>query len=166
MGDCGAPRRVVALYGVTMRCATCGGSESKVIDSRSADDDTTIRRRRQCMECEHRFTTFERLEEVPLTVVKRDGEREPFDRDNIVAGLRASAVGRPFEPSDFERIASAVEDEARLIGAEVSSEWVGIAVLEQLRSADIVAALRFASVYKGFTEAADFERELRLIKLD
>lgn len=149
-----------------MRCATCGGSESKVIDSRSADDDTTIRRRRQCMACDHRFTTFERLEEVPVFVVKRNGDREPFDRRNIVAGLQASAVGRPFESADFDRIACAVEDEARLIGSEVSSEWVGIAVLEQLRTVDIVAALRFASVYKGFTEAADFERELRLIKRD
>ncbi len=118
------------------------------------------------MACDHRFTTFERLEEVPVFVVKRNGDREPFDRRNIVAGLQASAVGRPFESADFDRIACAVEDEARLIGSEVSSEWVGIAVLEQLRTVDIVAALRFASVYKGFTEAADFERELRLIKRD
>lgn len=149
-----------------MRCVVCGAVESKVVDSRAADDAATIRRRRQCMACDHRFTTFERLEEVPLTVVKRSGERAPFDRDNVVAGIRASAVGRPFEAADFEKIACAVEDEARLIGSEVSSEWVGIAVLEHLRNADIVAALRFASVYKGFTEAADFERELRLIKLE
>ncbi len=118
------------------------------------------------MSCEHRFTTFERLEELPLTVVKRSGERSPFDRNNIVAGLKASAIGRPFEEGVFERIACDVEDEARLIGSEVSSEWIGIAVLEHLRNTDIVAALRFASVYKGFTEADDFERELRLIKRD
>lgn len=149
-----------------MRCAACGGVESKVVDSRSVDDAATIRRRRQCMSCEHRFTTFERLEELPLTVVKRSGERSPFDRNNIVAGLKASAIGRPFEEGVFERIACDVEDEARLIGSEVSSEWIGIAVLEHLRNTDIVAALRFASVYKGFTEADDFERELRLIKRD
>lgn len=149
-----------------MRCVACGATESKVVDSRAADDAATIRRRRECMNCGHRFTTFERLEAVPLTVVKRNGDREPFDRNNVIAGVKAAAVGRPFEPSDFEAIACAVEEEARLIGGEVSSEWVGIAVLEQLRNADNVTALRFASVYKGFTEAADFERELRLIKRD
>lgn len=137
-----------------------------MIDSRASDDGGSIRRRRQCMTCEYRFTTFERVEEVPLTVVKRDGERRQFDRDNIVAGLRAAAKGRPIDATDFDRIACAVEDEARMIGSEVSSEWVGLAVLDHLRNSDIVAALRFASVYKGFTEAADFERELRLIKRD
>lgn len=152
------------LYSEAMRCPSCGHDDTRVVDSRAAEDGAAIRRRRSCAQCDHRFTTFERAEEAPLVVVKRSGERSPFDRSKIVRGLALSAKGRPVEPAVFEAIADSVEDHARLVGAEVSSEWIGIGVLERLRGVDEVAALRFASVYKGFNDAADFERELSLIK--
>ncbi|MGH1503820.1 MAG: transcriptional regulator NrdR [Acidimicrobiales bacterium] len=147
-----------------MRCPGCGLEGSKVVDSRSADESTSIRRRRVCDHCAHRFTTFERIEELPLIVVKRSGDRQPFDRCRIVAGVRAAAKGRPVEEGKLDEIAVAVEDAARVEGNDVSSERVGRLVLDQLTDLDEVTALRFASVYKGFTEMADFERELRLIK--
>ena len=153
-------------YGDRMRCASCGFDDTRVVDSRGAGDGNAIRRRRACSECGYRFTTFERVEEATLIVVKRSGQRSPFDRTNIVRGLTLAAKGRPIEAAVFESIADAVEERARVEGAEVSSEWIGIAVLERLREVDEVAALRFASVYKGFTDAADFERELTLIKRD
>ncbi len=99
-------------------------------------------------------------------VVKRSGEREPFDREKIGRGLLAASKGRPVDGNDVERLVCGVEEEARLLGGEVTSEWVGLAVLERLRSLDEVSYLRFASVYKSFTDVDDFEREARLIKLD
>jgi transcriptional repressor NrdR len=146
-----------------MRCPSCAGLDDKVVDSRTADDGTAIRRRRECLECGHRFTTFERLEEVPLVVVKRSGDRVPFDRGKIEAGLRAAAKGRPVGADEIARIAAEVEDQARLDGPEVASEAVGVGVLERLREVDHVAYVRFASVYKGFDDAADFQRELHLL---
>ncbi len=162
LADCRAGGR--RRYGEPMRCPGCGLEGSKVVDSRSADESTSIRRRRVCDHCAHRFTTFERIEELPLIVVKRSGDRQPFDRCRIVAGVRAAAKGRPVEEGKLDEIAVAVEDAARVEGNDVSSERVGRLVLDQLTDLDEVTALRFASVYKGFTEMADFERELRLIK--
>jgi transcriptional repressor NrdR len=151
----------------TVRCPACGSFDDKVIDSRQADDGTSIRRRRVCIACERRFTTFERVEEAPLVVTKRSGDRVPFDRAKVVAGIRAAAKGRPVEADDgeaIEELASAVEDALRLEGrAEVTSEEIGRAVLERLREADQVAAIRFASVYLGFDDPADFEREVTLL---
>ena len=150
-----------------MRCPACGSPDDKVVDSRQADDGSSIRRRRACIACGRRFTTFERVEEIPLTVLKRSGQREAFDRAKVSAGIRAAAKGRPPEAGSGEVIdemASAVEDALRLDGrTEVTSEEVGRAVLEQLREADAVAAIRFASVYLGFDELADFEREVTLL---
>jgi transcriptional repressor NrdR len=135
-----------------------------VVDSRTSDDGATIRRRRECLECRRRFTTYERIEEVPLTVAKRSGEREPFDRMKIVVGLRAAAKSRPLSDDQLEAIASDVDDQLRLAGeAEVSSERVGMLVLDHLRDLDQVAYMRFASVYKGFDDASDFEREITLL---
>lgn len=131
-----------------------------MIDSRQSDDGLLIRRRRACLVCQRRFTTFERLEEVPLLVAKRSGEREPFDAAKVVAGLELATKGRPVDADALERIATSVEETLRLDGAEVSSDQVGRAVLEQLRDLDVVAAVRFASVYKEFDDLADFEREL------
>lgn len=125
-----------------------------------------IRRRRACVSCPNRFTTFERREVAPLVVVKRDGERQPFDGQKILHGLALAAKGRPINPETFDCLVDEIEEAARNVGGEVSSEWVGVAVLERLRSIDQVACLRFASVYKGFTDIGDFEREVRLIKLD
>lgn len=144
-----------------MRCPACGSFEDKVVDSRQSEDGTSIRRRRACLECQRRYTTFERLEEVALFVSKRSGDREPFDRAKIVTGLVLAAKGRPVAPETLDHVAVAVEDSMRLEGAEVTSEQVGRTVLEHLRSIDAVAAVRFASVYKEFDDLADFERELR-----
>ena len=143
-----------------MRCPACGSFDDKVIDSRQSEDGTSIRRRRACLGCQRRFTTFERLEEVGLVVVKRSGEREPFDRAKVVAGLAAAAKARPVEPEVLDDLATGVEDQLRLAGPEVSSAEVGRAVLDRLRDVDVVAAVRFASVYTEFDDLADFEREL------
>jgi transcriptional repressor NrdR len=143
-----------------VRCPACGSFEDKVIDSRQSEDGLLIRRRRACLTCERRFTTFERLEEVPLYVLKRSGDREPFDAAKVVSGLELATKGRPVEADDLDRIAAAVEESLRLEGAEVTSDRVGRAVLEHLRGLDVVAAVRFASVYKEFDDLADFEREL------
>ena len=143
-----------------MRCPSCGSFDDKVVDSRQSEDGAAIRRRRACLTCQRRFTTFERLEEVTLTVVKRSGQREPFDRTKVVAGLVAATKSRPVGPDDLERLATAVEEALRLEGTEVGSDDVGRTVLEHLRDLDVVAAVRFASVYKEFDDLADFEREL------
>jgi transcriptional repressor NrdR len=146
-----------------VKCPGCGSLDDKVVDSRQSDDGGSIRRRRQCLECARRFTTFERLEELPLLVVKRSGEREPFDLENVVAGVRAAAKYRPISDEQMAQLACQIEDTMRLSGPEVSSEAVGLAVLERLRDLDSVAYLRFASVYKGFDDPADFEREVAVL---
>jgi transcriptional repressor NrdR len=143
-----------------VRCPACGNLDDKVIDSRQSDDGLSIRRRRTCLACQRRFTTFERLEEVPLTVLKRSGEREPFDPGKIVAGLELATKGRPVDADALDRVAAEVEESLRLHGPELTSDQVGRAVLERLRELDVVAAVRFASVYKEFDDLADFEREL------
>lgn len=113
-----------------------------------------------------RFSTFERVEEVPLVVVKRSGVREPFDPAKITGGLLAAGKGRPLDTSHYDQLVAEIEDAARAEGGDVSSEWVGLAVLDRLRGLDEVAYLRFASVYKSFDGIDDFEREARLIKVD
>jgi transcriptional repressor NrdR len=137
--------------------------DDRVIDSRTAEEGGAIRRRRECLACSRRFTTYERLEEVPFVVVKRSGLREPFDRVKVVAGMRAAAKNRPLAPDDLDQIAAEVEESLRLDGTEVTSEQVGLAVLDALRNRDDVAYLRFASVYKGFSDAGDFQREAGLL---
>lgn len=137
--------------------------EDRVIDSRTAEEGSAIRRRRECLACGRRFTTYERLEDVPFIVVKRSGQREPFDRAKLVAGMGAAAKNRPLPVVLLEQIAAEIEENLRLEGPEVTSEQVGLAVLEELRSRDHVAYLRFASVYKGFTDAGDFQREAGLL---
>ena len=148
----------------SMRCPACGNTDDKVVDSRTSDDDHAIRRRRECLSCGRRFTTFERREEAPLMVAKRSGEREPFDRAKVVQGLMAACKNRPVSAEQMESLAGDVEELMRLEGAEVTSEQVGLAVLERLRAVDDVAYLRFASVYKGFEDLGDFEREVALTK--
>ena len=134
-----------------------------MVDSRTAQDGAAIRRRRLCSSCQYRFTTFERMEEVPLVVTKRSGQRQPFDRAKVVSGVRSAAKGRPVSEEELQNLAIDVEDTMRLDGPEVTSAHVGVAVLDALRHLDEVAYLRFASVYKGFDDAADFERELILL---
>jgi transcriptional repressor NrdR len=147
-----------------VNCPVCGEADTRVVDSRVASDGTAIRRRRQCVACHGRFTTYERVDLVPLTVVKSHGGTEPFDRRKLVAGMLAAAKGRPVEAATLERVAVHVEDTLRLQGSEVTSANVGLAVLDHLRLVDDVAYLRFASVYKNFDAAADFHRELELLE--
>ena len=138
-----------------------------MIDSRSADDGNAIRRRRLCPECSYRFTTYERLEGAPLMVLKRSGNREPFDRAKVVFGVQSACKGRPVEQEQIDALAEMVEDDMRLVqasGADITSSTVGHAVLEHLKALDEVAYMRFASVYKNFDGAADFSRELALLK--
>jgi len=143
-----------------VRCPSCSSLDDKVVDSRTADDGVAIRRRRECLACGRRVTTFERIEEAPLIVVKRSGERAPFDRAKVVAGVAAAAKNRPVDPEVMESLAAEVEEEARLAGSEVSTQVLGIAVLERLRYIDGVAYVRFASVYKDFEDLTDFQREV------
>jgi len=146
-----------------MRCPACSSLDDKVVDSRLADDGVAIRRRRECLECGRRFTTFERVEEVGLVVLKRSGLRQPFRREKIMAGVRAAAKNRPVGPEQVEALAADVEEALRLEGSEVTSALVGAAVLDRLRALDEVTYVRFASVYKGFADPSDFEREIGLL---
>ena len=147
-----------------VRCPGCSSDDDKVVDSRSADDGATIRRRRECLACGRRFTTYERVEEVPLLVVKRSGDREPFDRAKVIAGVRAAAKSRPLTDDQLDALSGDVEELLRLgVGGDVQSEQIGLLVLEHLRDLDPVTYVRFASVYKGFDNASDFERELTLL---
>jgi transcriptional repressor NrdR len=147
-----------------VRCPACGSLDDKVVDSRQAEDGQSIRRRRQCLICSGRFTTFERVEATALVVVKRSGRREQFDPTKITAGVQSAAKGRSVDEGDIDTLAIRVEEEVRLeSGSEATSERVGRAVLERLYELDAVAAVRFASVYKGFDDPADFERELTLL---
>ena len=147
-----------------MRCPRCSCHEDKVVDSRAAEDGSAIRRRRECLSCGQRFTTYERVEEVLFVVVKRSGAREPFDRAKVVSGIEAAAKNRPVSAAQISSLAGDIEESLRMAAPEVSTEEVGLAVLERLRAVDEVAYLRFASVYKGFSAAGDFEREAGLLK--
>jgi len=135
-----------------------------VVDSRPADDGSAIRRRRSCPACGYRFTTFERLETRLVQVRKRSGRRVPFERRKITAGLVAATKGRPVDGDTVERIGEEIEALASRAEPVMTTEEIGRAVLERLRAADHVAYLRFASVYKGFDDAEDFARELRLLE--
>ena len=146
-----------------MRCPACASLDDKVVDSRTTDDGTAVRRRRECLDCATRFTTFERLEETPLVVVKSSGDEVPFDRAKIIAGVALAAKGRPVDDLTIDALAADVEDVVRLEGTRVTTERIGRAVLEALARIDGVSALRFASVYKGFDDLGDFEREIGLL---
>lgn len=143
-----------------MQCPSCGGSDTRVIDSRPAEGGRAIRRRRSCELCGHRFTSYERLE-PQLLVRKRSGRLEAFSATKLTAGLSAALADRPVTGSDVEAVVSDVEHALRAHGLqEISSEMIGQQVLERLRTIDEVAYLRFASVYKEFTDVSDFEKEM------
>jgi transcriptional repressor NrdR len=146
-----------------VRCPSCSSLDDKVVDSRLADEGSAIRRRRECLGCGRRFTTYERLEEAPAVVIKRSGHREPFDRQKILDGIRAACKNRPVSAETLEAMVAEVEEEVRMDGPELTSERIGLVVLDRLRPVDEVAYLRFASVYKGFDDAGDFAREMRLL---
>lgn len=147
-----------------MRCPFCRSDNDRVIDSRAGDDGASIRRRRECLGCRRRFTTYERLERQPLSVVKKGGDREPFDRDKIKRGLAKACWKRPVTADDIERAVSALEGE--LYGAyeaDVPSVVIGERLMELLKSLDTVAYVRFASVYREFKDVRDFVEELEPI---
>ncbi|SCF30884.1 transcriptional repressor NrdR [Micromonospora viridifaciens] len=145
-----------------MRCPYCRHADSRVVDSREADDGQLIRRRRACPECGKRFTT---VEEAVLAVVKRSGVTEPFSRTKIIGGVRKACQGRPVDDDSIALLAQKVEETVRAKGAaELPSHEVGLAILGPLRDLDEVAYLRFASVYRSFDSLADFEREIETLR--
>src|SRR6201989_3056987 len=144
-----------------MRCPSCNSLDTQVKDSRPTEDSAVIRRRRVCVACNFRFTTFERVQLRELTVIKRNGRRVPFDRDKLVHSVQISLRKRPVEPERVEKMVSAIVRELESGGeAEISSETIGEIVMEHLRQLDDVAYVRFASVYRNFREAKDFETAL------
>lgn len=147
-----------------MHCPYCKHCDTKVLDSRVAEDGGAIRRRRMCLSCEKRFTTVEAMQ---LTVLKRSGTTEPFDRNKAVAGVRKACNGRPVSEDALARLGQEVEDQLRLAGSpEIAAHEVGMAILKPLRALDEVAYLRFASVYRGFTSAEDFEAEIAVLRAE
>jgi len=149
-----------------MRCPHCHFHDSKVLDSRPAEDGQAIRRRRECLQCHKRFTSYERVEEAPLWVVKKDGRREGFDRQKILRGLLTACEKRPIGLAELEAATNAVERTIRDQGLEeVPTRVIGEAVMSRLRQLDEVAYVRFASVYRQFTDVEGFRQELeRLIQ--
>jgi transcriptional repressor NrdR len=144
-----------------MRCPACEARETRVVDSRDLDDAATIRRRRECIACGARFTTYERIEAARLVVVKRDGSRQEFDRDKLAAGLRKALTRRPVPDGAAEHAADAIEATLRAAGAtEVESSRVGELAMEQLRALDQIAYIRFASVYQSFEDLETLKREV------
>ena len=147
-----------------MHCPFCHHTDSRVVDSRTADDGTTIRRRRQCPACNRRFTT---VENASLAVVKRSGATEPFSRGKVLIGVRKACQGRPVSDDDLARLAQSVEEAIRARGsAEVDAHEVGLAILGPLRELDEVAYLRFASVYQAFDSIEDFESAITLLRAE
>lgn len=145
-----------------MRCPRCGCEESKVIDSRPSENHDAIRRRRECVQCGCRFTTYERREDMPLIVVKRDGRKETFDRSKLMRGLLTATVKRNVPMDVLEGLISSIESEQRDKGAvELTSEELGMMVLQRLVDIDKVAYVRFASVYRDFKDLDEFNEELR-----
>jgi len=145
-----------------MRCPFCNAKEDKVVDSRTTKDGRAIRRRRECLACGKRFTTYEHVEDIALMVVKKDGRREPFDSRKIKSGLLKACEKRPIGMEQVDRLIEEVEH--TLMGSmdkEVSSEKVGALVMKKLRNLDEVAYVRFASVYKQFRDTNEFMEELR-----
>jgi transcriptional repressor NrdR len=144
-----------------MRCPNCASLDTQVKDSRPTEDSSAIRRRRVCLSCNLRFTTFERVQLRELTVIKRNGRRVPFDRDKLLRSVQIALRKRPVEPERIDQAVSKIVRELESSGeAEISSETIGEAVMEALRTLDDVAYVRFASVYRNFREAKDFEQLL------
>ena len=147
-----------------MKCPYCGYSESKVIDSRPADENASIRRRRECLSCSKRFTTYETVESLPMVVVKKDGSRQSFERSKVLGGMIRACEKRPVPLAELERIAAEIEQDLQnSMEREIQSEQIGEKVMERLRTVDQVAYVRFASVYRQFKDINSFMDELRLL---
>lgn len=145
-----------------MKCPFCGHKEDKVIDSRSSEEGRSIRRRRECLKCKRRFTTYENIEETSLMVIKKDGRREPFDRKKILAGIQKACEKRPISTQVLEELADKVEYTLQSkFEKEVEANQIGELLMELLHDLDEVAYVRFASVYRQFKDINQFMKELR-----
>lgn len=145
-----------------MKCPFCGHIEDKVIDSRSSNEDKSVRRRRECLKCKKRFTTYEYIEEIPLMLIKKDGRREAFDRNKIIAGILKACEKRPVGMEKVEAVVDRVEKELqKSFDKEVKAQVVGELVMEHLHKLDEVAYVRFASVYRQFKDINHFMKELK-----
>lgn len=150
-----------------MKCPFCGYTESKVIDSRPADENASIRRRRECLACQKRFTTYEIIERMPIVVIKRDGSRQSFDKIKLINGMVRACEKRPVALSQIEKIAEDIEQEIQSgIDREVSTADIGEMVMERLKTVDEVAYVRFASVYRSFKDINTFMEELAKLLSD
>ena len=148
-----------------MRCPKCGNQDDKVIDSRSSREGATIRRRRECIGCGHRFTTYEEVERGGLVVVKRDGRREEFSKEKLFSGIRKACQKRPISPKAIEDLVEKIwEAVNNRFDSEVPAEFIGKMVMDGLRELDDVAYVRFASVYRRFQEATDFVQEVKKLE--
>ena len=150
-----------------MKCPFCSALDSKVVDSRPADEGSSIRRRRECLSCHRRFTTYEMIETLPIVVIKRDGSREAFDRAKLIRGLLRSCEKRPVSMSQLENIAIEIEQyfQNQLVN-EVDSQQIGEMVMSKLKDIDDIAYVRFASVYRRFQDIGSFRDELDKILMD
>lgn len=147
-----------------MKCPFCNSSDSKVIDSRQTDDGASIRRRRECLSCQKRFTTFEIVEIIPLIVIKKDGSRQSFDRNKLLNGLIRACYKRPVPLSDLENIVNSIETSLQNdLVREIESRKIGELVMERLKKLDEIAYVRFASVYRQFGDINDFVGELKAL---
>ena len=145
-----------------MKCRYCGSTDSKVIDSRPTEDNSAIRRRRECLECGRRFTTYEKIEEIPIMVVKRDGRREPFDSAKIRSGIRKACEKRPISAALQDKLVEDItRDVYNTLASEVSTASIGEIVMNNLKKVDEVAYVRFASVYRDFKDIDEFIDEIR-----
>jgi len=145
-----------------MKCPYCGSEEDKVIDSRSAQDGRAVRRRRECLSCQKRFTTYEYIENVALSVVKSDQRREPFERKKLIDGIRLACKKRPVSTKKIEAMADEVQSALQVLSkSEVTSHQIGEMVMDKLKEVDEVAYVRFASVYRKFQDKAEFFEELK-----
>ncbi|MHB0968884.1 MAG: transcriptional regulator NrdR [Thermoanaerobaculia bacterium] len=150
-----------------MRCPFCGHSEDRVVDSRESKEGDVIRRRRECVACERRFTSYEKIESIPFQVVKRDERREPYDREKLMRGLQVACRKRPIPQGHLERLADEIEAAIQESSdREISSRDLGQIVMRRLRELDQVAYVRFASVYRRFEDVEEFLRELHQLKDD
>jgi len=145
-----------------MKCPFCGHEEDKVVDSRSAQDGRAVRRRRECLKCKERFTTYEYIENVTLAVLKSDHRREPFDRQKLIHGMKLACNKRPVSAKKIESLADEIEARLQeLSKSEVTSKFIGELVMEKLKSTDEIAYVRFASVYRKFQDKTEFFEELK-----
>jgi transcriptional repressor NrdR len=148
-----------------MKCPYCGDPESKVVDSRPSEENDNIRRRRECLKCGKRFTTFEKIDEVPITVIKKNNAREPFNPQKILDGLLRATIKREVSRDQIEQVVADIENDLRnQFKHEVASDEIGDMVLKRLKKMDTVAYVRFASVYKEFKDEEEFVREIEKVK--